>query len=102
MAAAFSTTARLQGPPRANGWRGVMWLVGSLIAGVATLVAAVLAVFLAFAVAAVALIGGALLALGGFACRTRRATRRPGDDGIIDARRVGGHSWVAYGWDGRS
>jgi hypothetical protein len=21
------------------------------------------------------------------------------DDGIIEAHKVGGHSWVAYGWD---
>jgi hypothetical protein len=102
MAAAFSSTAQLQEPSRWVGWRRASWILGSVAAGLAAVVAAVLAVVFAVAVAAIALIGGALLALGGFAFRARKAARAPGaDHDIIEARRVGGHSWVAYGWDQR-
>ena len=47
--------------------------------------------------------GGALLALAGFASRARRTIKVRSDSGppIIEARNVGGHSWVAYGWDRR-
>jgi len=43
-------------------------------------------------------LGLALLAVGGLAFRARRSLRRA-EPGVIDARHVGGHSWVAYGWD---
>ena len=45
-----------------------------------------------------------VLALAGLASKARRALRPnpvQADDGVIEARRVGGHSWVAYGWDRR-
>jgi hypothetical protein len=48
----------------------------------------------------VGVLGLALLGLGAFAYRARRSLRRP-EPGVIDARHVGGHSWVAYGWDQR-
>jgi hypothetical protein len=45
----------------------------------------------------------ALLGLAAFALRGRTtATAAPsGDPGLIEARHMGGHSWVAYGWNER-
>lgn len=100
MTAAFSSHARLQASTRWVGWRGAAWLLGGVAAGLAAIVAAVLAVIFAFAVAVIALMGGALIALGGLVFRARKVVR-PKDTDIIEARRVGGHSWVAYGWDQR-
>jgi hypothetical protein len=40
----------------------------------------------------------ALLAVAGVALRARR-TARARADGVIEARHLGGHHWVAYGWN---
>jgi hypothetical protein len=68
----------------------------------AAALAAIIAVALAASVVVVAVMGGALLFLASFAVRARRpikARTGPGAAQIIEARNVGGHSWVAYGWD---
>ncbi len=82
--------------------RGLAW-VGGLVAAVAALfVGAVLAVFAAATVVVLALMTSATLALAGLAMRARRTVRqRSSDPDIIEARNVGGHSWVAYGWNER-
>jgi hypothetical protein len=50
----------------------------------------------------VAFMASILLALAATAHRARRTVRARADEpGLIEARQVGGHSWVAYGWDGR-
>jgi len=51
-------------------------------------------------------VGTALLGLAALTGRLRRqpatVARGPmGDDGVIEARKVGGHEWVAYGWSER-
>jgi hypothetical protein len=83
------------------GGRGLAWLVGLVFSAIAAAVAIVLALALAASVV-VAVMGGALLGLASLAARARR-TVKTRDDGpqIIEARHVGGHSWVAYGWDRR-
>jgi hypothetical protein len=43
----------------------------------------------------------ALAVLAAAALRARRTVRAPTDPKLIEARHIGGHSWVAYGWDGR-
>jgi hypothetical protein len=46
----------------------------------------------------------ALLGLAAFALRGRPATAAAapaGEPGLIEARHMGGHSWVAYGWNER-
>ena len=46
----------------------------------------------------------ALLGLAAFALRGRRQAARAKastDPNLIEARNVGGHSWVAYGWNER-
>jgi hypothetical protein len=77
-------------------WRGLTWLIG----GVAALVAATIAVILALSFFLFAILTAVVLtvraAFGGL--RIKRERR---DATLIEARRVGGHSWVAYGWDGR-
>ena len=45
------------------------------------------------------LMAAMLLALAGAALRARRTVRAPVDPELIEARHIGGHSWVAYGWD---
>ena len=72
----------------------VAWLAAATIG-------AVLAVFFAASVLVVALMTSVLLALSAAALRARRAVRAPADRQLIEARHVGGHSWVAYGWDRR-
>jgi hypothetical protein len=77
-------------------WRGVTWLIGGLAALIAAAVAVVLALgFFLFAIltAVVLMFRGAV---GGI-----RIARPKSEPGLIEARRVDGHSWVAYGWDGR-
>lgn len=82
------------------GLQALAW-IGGLIATVCALgVAAVLAVFFAATMVVIGLMSAALIGLGGLAWRARKATRSE-DPTLLEARHVGGHSWVAYGWDRR-
>lgn len=80
--------------------------IGAGLATVAAvIVGAILAVFAAATVAVIALMTSAFLALAGMALRARRtvrARRRRTESDIIEARHLGGHHWVAYGWNERS
>jgi hypothetical protein len=58
-------------------------------------------VVFAATVVVVGFIGSALFGLAAFAFRGRKVAAAPADDGLIEARNVGGHSWVAYGWNER-
>jgi hypothetical protein len=92
------------GPRGRGGFRSLAWIGGALATMVAAVIGAVLAVFFAATVAMIALMGAALLAMAGLALRARRMVRaksRPSDPQVIEARNIGGHSWVAYGWDRR-
>jgi hypothetical protein len=84
----------------AGAWRGLAWIGGALATAAAAAVAAVLAVFFAATVVVITVMAAALLAFAGLALRARRAMR-PKDPTILEARNIGGHSWVAYGWDQR-
>ena len=77
--------------------------VGATLAtAAAVVVGAVLAVFAAATVAVIAIMGSALLAFAGLAMRARRTVHaRRRDSDIIEARHLGGHHWVAYGWNER-
>ena len=75
--------------------------MASLAGLAAAVTAAVLAVFFAATMMVIAFMGSILLALAA-AVRARRSLRHPAaDPNVIEARHVGGHSWVAYGWDDR-
>ena len=80
--------------------RSVAVLGGALATAAAVAVGAVLAVFFAATVVVIAVMASALLALAGLALRAKKA-RAQRDDGVIEARHLGGHHWVAYGWNER-
>jgi len=73
---------------------------GLIATALAVAVGALLAVFTAAAVALIAVVGGVLVFVAGFARRARRAmtARRRRDEGVIDAKKVG-DTWVTYGWE---
>lgn len=71
---------------------GAAWVV-------ATVIGAVLATVMALSLAALALVGAGVLAASNLLLRTRRKAAPTPDGDIIEARNVGGHSWVAYGYD---
>jgi len=79
---------------------------GAIAAAVAVVVGVVLAFVFAATVVVFGLVLSALVALVALAVRASRLGRRksgaPEDDGIIEARHLGGHSWVAYGWNERA
>lgn len=81
--------------------KGVAWVLGGLAWLTAAAIGAVLAVFFAATMVVIAIMATALLAVAGMALRARRTVRAGQASDIIEARNIGGHSWVAYGWDGR-
>ena len=87
--------------PGRSAFRGLALLFGALAWTAAAVVAVVLAVVFTATFLVILLMGVALLALAGAALRARRTVRAPADPNLIEARNIGGHSWVAYGWDGR-
>lgn len=91
----------IAGKPRS--WlRSLALLGGALATAAAVTVGAVLAVFFAATVVVIAVMASFLLALAGLALRARRTVRsRAASNDLIDARHVGGHHWVAYGWSER-
>ena len=81
-------------------WRTLALIGGGIATCAAAALAAVLALVFAASVVMIALVASALLAVAGMAMRVRRrAMARTTEPGVIEARNVGGHSWVAYGWD---
>jgi hypothetical protein len=83
--------------------RSFAMLGGALATTAAVAIGAVLAVFAAATVVVIAVMSSALLGLAGLALRAKRTAnaRRRADDGVIEARHLGGHHWVAYGWNER-
>ncbi|MCI3134897.1 hypothetical protein [Phenylobacterium aquaticum] len=80
--------------------RSIAMVGGALATTAAVAVGAVLALFAAATVVIIAVMSSALLALAGLALRARR-TATAQADGVIEARHLGGHHWVAYGWNER-
>jgi hypothetical protein len=79
--------------------KALAWLGGLLATGVAAVFAAILAVFVAAAVLALAMTAALFLGFTSLAMRSRRGVSAKADPDLIEAKNVGGHSWVAYGWD---
>jgi hypothetical protein len=67
----------------------------------AAAVGAVMALVFAATLVVIGLMASALIALSAAAVRARRSVRRAADPTLLEARHVGGHSWIAYSWDGR-
>jgi hypothetical protein len=82
-------------------FRGIAWVGGAIAWSAAAVIGAVLAVFFAATVVVILFMAGVLAALAMAAMRARRTVRAPVDADLIEARNIGGHSWVAYGWDSR-
>jgi cobalamin biosynthesis protein CobD/CbiB len=85
---------------RSPALKGLAWFAGAVAWVAAAAIGAVLAVFFAATMVVIVLMATALLAVAGMALRARRTVRAPARDDILEARNIGGHSWVAYGWDG--
>jgi hypothetical protein len=83
-------------------FRSLALLAGALATAAAVAVGAVLAIFAAATVVVIALMSTTILALTGMAFRVRRTAKAGAADGVIEARNVGGHHWVAYGWNDRA
>src|SRR5579862_5060931 len=90
-----------RGTSRRSAFRGLAWVGGAIAWAAAAAVGAVLALIFATTVVVISLMGVALLALAGAGVRARRSVRAGTDPNMIEARNIGGHSWVAYGWDDR-
>jgi heme/copper-type cytochrome/quinol oxidase subunit 2 len=85
-------------PPSGGALKGLAWVAGGLATVAAAVVAAVLALFFAATVLVIAVMASALVTLAGVAFKARRSVQSK-DPNLLEARNVGGHSWVAYGWD---
>jgi hypothetical protein len=79
--------------------RSLAMLVGLLATIAAVVVGAILAVVFAATVAVIAVMASALLGFAGLALRARRTAQARRNDNVIEARHLGGHHWVAYGWN---
>jgi hypothetical protein len=83
--------------------RSLAVIGGALATIAAVTVGAVLAVFFAATVVVIAVMASFLLGLAGLALRARRSARaRAASTDLIEARHLGGHHWVAYGWNERA
>ena len=82
-------------------FRSIAWVGGALAWTAAAVVGVVLAVVAAATMLAILFMGGVVAALAMAALRARRTVRASVDPELIEARHIGGHSWVAYGWDSR-
>jgi hypothetical protein len=67
----------------------------------AATVGAAMAVVLAATMVAIAVVAAAPLVLSIAALRARRSLRAAADPDLLEARHVGGHSWVAYAGNAR-
>ena len=80
--------------------RALAWCVSATTWSVATVVGGLVAIVLAAGMLVMAVMATLLMLLGATAVKARRTAQAQGDPSLIEARHVGGHSWVAYGWDG--
>lgn len=80
--------------------RGLAWCFSAAAWVVATVIGGAVAVVLAAGMVVMAIMATLLMILGATAFKARRTARAQSDPGLIEAHNVGGHSWVAYGWDG--
>lgn len=95
----METLASGRAPFGGGALKSVAWLGAGLATIAAAAVAAVLALFFAATIVVIAVMASALVTFTGLALRARRSVQQPKDPDLIEARNVGGHSWVAYGWD---
>ncbi len=78
---------------------GLAWLVAAFAWSIAAAVGVVMALIVAASVIVIGLMASALVILSGAAMRARQSVKPAVDPDLIEAHKVGGHSWVAYGYD---
>ena len=81
--------------------RSFAMLGAALATTAAVAIGAVLALFAAATVVVIAVMSSALLGVASLALRAKRTATARREDGVIEARHLGGHHWVAYGWNER-
>lgn len=84
-----------------SAFRSLAAVGATLATAAAVIVGAVLAIFAAATVAVIAVMGSALLAFTALALRAGRKVRARSHSDVIEARHLGGHHWVATGWNER-
>jgi hypothetical protein len=98
MASLVSRSSRI--PLRgASPLRSLGVLAGAVVSLAAAVVGAALAVFFAATLLVIAVLAIALVALTIAAGKFRGSARRRSLPELLEAQRVGGHSWIAYAWD---
>ncbi len=85
--------------PGRSALRGLAWFVGGAATICAVVVGAILAVVFAATFVVIGFMTSAPVVLSLAAINARRTVRQSTAASVIVARLVGGHSWVAYGWD---
>jgi flagellar biosynthesis component FlhA len=79
--------------------QALAWIAGGVATLAALAVAIILALIAGMAAVVIGVMATALLTLAAAARKARAASARRADPTVIEARNIGGHSWVAYGWD---
>ncbi len=103
MTEVFAASPQGPAPRRGSGFSPAR-VVGSLLGGAAwagaLAIGALLAVLVAFGLILVGAISAVVLAFAMAGVKARQGrSRSAGPEGVLEARHLGGHSWVAYGWD---
>ena len=102
MDSTFDGSTRMTGAGLPSGFKGLAWVGGALASVAAAVTGAVLVVVFAASLAVIVVMGAGLVVFALLAARARQALRRsrPSEGSqILEAHNIGGHSWVAYGWD---
>ena len=105
MDSTFDGSPQMTGPGLPSGFRGgfkgLAWVGGALASVAAAVIGVFLVVVFAASLAVIVVMGAGLVVFALLAARARQALRKPPaqDPQIIEAHNIGGHSWVAYGWD---
>ncbi len=87
--------------PGRSAFRGLALVGGALAWTAAAAIGVVLTLVVGLAVVLIGVMGVVVLFFAGAGIRARRSRQVPTDPNVIEARNIGGHSWVAYGWDSR-
>ena len=85
--------------PGASALRGVAWLVSAAAWAIGAGVAIMIALIFAASMVVIGAMASIFLIAAAAGLRARRSVKTRVDPEVIEARHVGGHSWVAYGWD---
>lgn len=86
---------------RISDGRGALARMGAALAGVGAAAVGLILALVFAATLMMVVVGAAAFVLAAAVVLRFRAPARPADPDLIEARHLGGHSWVACGWDTR-